>query len=56
MTLDIDLVLRLPEPTTKRFSECWPLSEFYTPALEVLLEEGARPQGGLDCRPSGIVR
>jgi hypothetical protein len=46
MTLDIDLVLRLPERTAERFSECWPPSDFYTPPLEVLLAEGARPQHG----------
>jgi hypothetical protein len=46
MTLDIDLVLRLPERTAERFIECWPPSDFYTPPLEVLLEEGARPEYG----------
>ena len=44
MTLDIDLVLRLPERTAEGFIECWPPSDFYTPPLKVLLEEGARPQ------------
>lgn len=46
LTLDIDLVLRLPERAAERFSECWPSSEFYTPPLDVLLEEGARPEFG----------
>lgn len=46
LTLDIDLVLRLPERAAERFGECWPATEFYTPPLEVLLEESRRPHHG----------
>ncbi len=46
LTLDIDLVLRLPEHLAGRFVEHWPAESFYTPPLEVLLEESRRPCDG----------
>ncbi|MGQ0765405.1 MAG: hypothetical protein ACT4OZ_07035 [Gemmatimonadota bacterium] len=46
LTLDIDLVLRLPESDAGRFVELWSEPEFYVPPLEAVAAEAARPAYG----------
>lgn len=46
MTLDVDLVLRLPEGDADRFSRLWPAADFYVPPLETIREESRRPEHG----------
>lgn len=46
LTLDLDLVLRIPQPDVVRFSAAFPSSEFYVPPLEAIEREVARPEHG----------
>jgi hypothetical protein len=44
LTLDVDLVIRLPEAGIDRFAALWPSDRFYRPPLEVIEAERARPE------------
>jgi hypothetical protein len=46
LTLDVDLVLRMPSTSASTFTALWPAGEFYVPPVEVVAEECARPGAG----------
>jgi hypothetical protein len=46
LTLDVDLVIRLPSESASVFTALWPADEFYVPPVEVVAEESARPGAG----------
>lgn len=46
LTLDVDLVLRMPSTSASTFTALWPADEFYVPPVEVVAEESSRPEAG----------
>lgn len=46
LTLDVDLVIRLGTSTSASFASLWTPDDFYTPPIEVVAEERARPEHG----------
>jgi len=46
LTLDVDLVIRLPAQSAETFTALWPTDEFYVPPVEVVAEESARAGQG----------
>lgn len=55
LTLDVDLVIRLGASTSASFAGLWTPDDFYSPPIEVVAEERARPEGSASSasRPSG---
>ncbi|HEX9562563.1 MAG TPA: hypothetical protein VF981_01270 [Gemmatimonadaceae bacterium] len=47
LTLDIDIVGRLGEHDAVRLALTWPAADFYVPPVEVVHEEGSRPEHDL---------
>jgi hypothetical protein len=46
LTLDVDLVIRLPAKSVSAFTALWSADEFYVPPVEVVAEESARVGAG----------
>jgi hypothetical protein len=46
LTLDVDLVIRLPAKSVSTFTSLWSADEFYVPPVEVVAEESARVGAG----------
>lgn len=46
LTLDVDLVIRLPATSAGAFAALWPTDGFYVPPVEVIAEESARADQG----------
>lgn len=46
LTLDVDLVIRLPAQAAGTFTALWRTDEFYVPPVEVVAEESARADQG----------
>jgi len=46
LTLDVDLVVFLDEPTIERIPRTFPANEFYVPPVDVMRIEAGRDQGG----------
>lgn len=46
LTIDVDLVLRLPPANADAFAALWPANEFYCPPIEVIRTESTRDEHG----------
>lgn len=46
LTLDVDLVIRLPAKSASTFTSLWSTDEFYVPPVEVVVEESSRVGSG----------
>lgn len=46
LTLDVDIILTLPQADLKKLTAAFPVEAFYIPPVEVLRIEAARPQRG----------
>lgn len=46
LTLDVDLVIRLPAKSASTFTALWAADEFHVPPVEVVAEESARVGSG----------